>query len=300
MTSWDYRYQHIPILITMKPTPRILLGKRLFWTEKRDGSNVAIWIKRNPHNKKEYIQISSRNMVEAASDIQALVRRTEEYPKILKLLEEYPEFVIYVEACRKGRSITGIELYEKDFLIIFDIYNRSTKKFLPYINTHQHGFHHDVPVVGLWAETRHTSMKDLLKWKNYALKHCRAVGLEGMVIKWYGVPKNADYFQEFKKGLVQAKVKLDIPEPKRRKIGRGEVILPPIPDNEIFGAIDKAWQELGDEKFKDVSKAMPLIARHVSEECKQHLYSKPTKKLFALYKEFVERMLNIEGVASSE
>jgi len=34
--GWEFRYVHIPNLITMKPTPRILLGQKLFWTEKRD------------------------------------------------------------------------------------------------------------------------------------------------------------------------------------------------------------------------------------------------------------------------
>jgi len=41
-----------------------------------------------------------------------------------------------------------------------------------------------------------------------------------------------------------------------------------------------------------VEVAMPLVAKYVGEECKNHLYSKPQKKLFHLYKEFMERMLS--------
>lgn len=290
--GWDYKYPHIPLLLTMRPTLRILLGQRLFWTEKKDGECVAIWENIRVYKKEKFVQISSRNLIDAKSDIVSRVQASEDYPKVLKLLEENPQFVIYVELCKKGRSVTGIELYDRNYLYVFDIFDKSSGKFLPYVNVHQHCFHHKIPVVALWAETRHRSVKDLLKWKNYALRHCEAVKLEGMVIKAYKIPKSvSEYYKEFKKGLIQAKVKLDIPEPTVRKIGRGEPILPPIPDNEIFGAIDKAWQDLGTDDFNDISKAMPLIAQYVGKECKRHLYSKPKTKLFHLYQEYLERMI---------
>ena len=293
--SW--KYPHIPNLITMRPNPRILLGQRLFWTEKKDGSCITIWMKAYHHYPQSQSRpiISSRNMETASQDLQSLVKGTEDYPKILKLLEAYPELVIYVEACRKGRSITGIEVYERDTLFLFDIYNSSSKKFLSYVNVHQHAFHFGIPVVKLYAETRHRSMKDLLKFKNHVLGYCEAMKVEGMVIKAYKIPdKIKVYYKEYRKGLIQAKVKLDIPEPTVRKIARGEPILPPMPNNEILGVIDKAWQDLGTEDFKDVSKAMPLIARYVSKECKRELYSKPKTKLFHLYKEYLGRMVKDE------
>lgn len=291
--TWIYEYPHIPLLLSMKPTLRILLGQKLYWTEKRDGSNMAIWLRQNEYVKtKIEVQISSRNQESAAEDLVNLVKQCEEYPKILKLLEGNPEFVAYVEACREGRSVTGIEIYEKDFLVVFDIYNKALKKFLPYVLVHQHCFHYNIPVVKLWAETRHRTVKDLLKWKNHALEHCKAVGLEGMVIKAYKIPEKVGaYYREYAKGLMQAKVKLDVPEPKKRKISKGEPILPPIPDNEILGAIDKVLQDIGKEKFMDTRIAMPLIAQYVSEECRKHLYSQPKRKLFQLYQEFMERMI---------
>lgn len=285
MGSWKYRYQHIPLLITMKPTPRILLGQRLYWTEKEDGSCMAIWM------KDDKLQISSRNQEESASDLVALVKRTEEYSKVLKLLEENPQFVIYVEACRKGRSVTGIKVYDRDILFIFDIYDKSAEKFLPYICVHQHAFHHGIPIVKLYAETRHRSMKDLLKFRNHVLGYCEAVKQEGMVIKAYKIPERFQEWGEFKGGMIQAKVKLDVPEPTKRKIAKGEPIYPPIPENEIMGCIDKAWQELGTEKFMKTEIAMPLIAKYVGEACRQHLFSKPKTKLFHMYKEYTERLI---------
>lgn len=59
------RYAHIPLLMTMKPTPRILLGQRLFWTEKEDGSCMTLWM------KKDKPKISSRNQEDSAQDLKA-------------------------------------------------------------------------------------------------------------------------------------------------------------------------------------------------------------------------------------
>jgi len=281
----------------MKPTPRILLGRRLFWTEKRDGSNIAIWLKdvTTPYQevlrlKDERVQISSRNNEVAASDFQALVKRTAEYEKIENLLIENPQFVCYVEACRKGRSITGAELFDHEQLILFDIYDRDSGKFLPYVLTAQHAYHHKVPVVKLYAETRHRSMKDLLKYRNHVLGYCKEVGIEGMVIK----PRRP-YIKtkklEYSLGYVQAKIKLDVPEPIERKIVKGEPIYPAMPVGEVLGCIDKVYAELGSEKFQDVRTAMPMIAKVVGEACSEHLYSKPIKAIFKYYKEYLERQV---------
>jgi len=285
MGSWKYKYPQIPNLLNMNPTPRVLLGQKLFWTYKRDGSNICIWLEDGE------VKISSRKMKEASDDLKVLVKRTEEYKKIIELLKEEPTFIVYVEACAKGRSVTGTELYDKDFLIMFDIYDRETERFLPYVLVYQQGYHHKIPVVKLYAETRHRSIKDLLKFKKQVLEHCLAIKIEGMVIKAYKIPERVKEWREFRQGLIQAKVKIDIPEPTIRKMGKGEPIDPPIPEIEIMGAIDKAWQELGTEDFKEVRKAMPLIASLVKDECNKHLYSSPKQKLFSYYQKYLERKL---------
>lgn len=267
----------------MKPTPRILLGQRLFWTEKEDGSCMTLWM------KKDKPKISSRNQEDSAQDLKSLVERTPEYPKFVALLEEHPQFHLYIEACKRGRSITGIKVYERDICFLFDILDTGSGKFLPYINVHQHAFHHNIPVVGLWAETRHRSMKDLLKYKNYALKYCEAMKFEGVVIKAYRIPERFRNWHGFDKGMIQAKVKLDIPEPKKRKISKGEPILPRMPENEVMGAIDKVWQELGDNKFLEPKTAMPLIAQEVKKAMIEHFFSKPEYKFYFYYNLYIER-----------
>jgi len=91
---------------------------------------------------------------------------------------------------------------------------------------------------------------------------------------------------------IQSKVKQDIPKPLVKKIARGQPEYPSIPENEILGCIDKAWQELGTERFRNVREAMPLIAKLVGEACKEHLYSKSDKALFIYYKQYLEGIIN--------
>lgn len=271
------KYPHIPNLETMhNPNARILLGKTLYWTEKKDGSNLGFWL-----NEKNQVQISSRNMLIAAEDLQTYAKYTKEYGKIIKMLKDNPEFIVYAELCRKGRSITGIEYYDHTFLIVFDIRNKKTKQFLPYINVHQHCFHYEIPVVKLYAKTRHRSMKDLLKFRNHVLEYCRAVNLEGMVIKTFGEWNG-------KRMYIQAKVKLDVPRPVKIKIAKGEPIYPPIPKNEIMGAIAKVEADYGLTYNPKID--MPRIVEYVKKEMKKHLYSEPKgKKIFQFYKEYLEK-----------
>jgi len=300
--GWKYKYPKIPHLENLRPTPRILLGRKLYWTFKEDGSNLCFWVKENvPKDEADFtillqgkptpckIQISSRNLEQASKDLVSLAKSTQEYSKIAGWLRVEPWLLIYAEACRKGRSVTGVKTYDRNQLIVFDIAHKYSvdtdgnlaQAFWPYVYMYQQCYQRGIPCVGLYAETRHTSMKDLLKFRNHVLAYCKSMNWEGMVVKTY----------TRKYGLIQCKVKVDIPQPIVRKIKKGEPIYPPIPENEIMGAIDKVWQELGTEKFKDVKIAMPKIAKAVSEECKKHLYSSPKGKLYNYYLKYLERHL---------
>jgi hypothetical protein len=118
-------------------------------------------------------------------------------------------------------------------------------------------------------------MPDLLKYKNHILEVCEALKEEGMVAKTFN--KDGEY--------IQAKVKLDIPEPKERIIHEGPPKLPQIPKSEILGAISHVEADFGlTGKPKD---DMPRIAKAVAEECRKHLYSSRSN-LFAFYQEYLE------------
>jgi len=296
------RYDHISNLDSNIQF-RQLLGRKIFWTHKEDGSNIEIYLKGNEP------VVSSRNLEVASNDLVTLVKNTEEYPKILELLVENPSFGVYVEACRKGRSITGACVYDKDKLVAFDIFDYNIQCFLPYTLMYQFCYHHNVPVVTLFAETRHVTIKDLVKWRDHILRHCKDVNLEGMVgktlprkkytcsckyysyVKFDECPKckNRDIMMSWE--YLQTKVKVDIPIATVKKIASGEPVYPNIPESEVMNAIDKVWQELGTEKFIDKRLAMPLIAKYVSESCKEHLYSNRGVQLFQFYEAYKIRHL---------
>jgi hypothetical protein len=287
-------YPHIPILDSMRPTKRVLLGQRLFWTHKKDGSNVAIQAVGGIIWQGEVLSIkpliSSRNQAEAASDITALVMRTEEYPKIIQLIKDNPEFICYVEACHKGVSVTRIETYERDQLFLFDIFSKKSGKYLPYVLVHQMAFHYNIPIVGLWAETRHVTEDSLDETVEQALQFCKENNLEGLVIKAYEIPeKIAGYYKEYGEGLIMAKVKQDIPKrPKLVKKENGQPQYPPCPDSEVLGAIAKVEADFG--LTGEAGHDMPLIAKYVGLEQEKHLYSSPVKKLFSYWQDYLADM----------
>jgi hypothetical protein len=276
------RYPHIPIL-TSGRIARSLLGKRLFFTIKEDGECVTIWLKAFRRSKKSELIISSRNLETASKDIQNRVKGTEEFPKIVKMLGDNPMFRIVTEECRKGRSVTGIKTYDRDQLFVVDIYDTAIDNYLPYTLMYQSCYHYGIQTVKLYAETRHRTIKDLLKFKNHVLEYCDSecegkTKEEGMVCSTFD-----DEGQ-----LLKAKVKLDIPEPKIRKVREGQVILPQIPESEIMGAISKVEADYG--LTKQPKDDMPKIAAEVSKACKEHLYSS-RGNLFQYYKIYLERMI---------
>jgi hypothetical protein len=266
------KYQHIPHLETMRPTPRILLGKLLTWTIKEDGENVTVW------NKKKKLHLSSHNMEDASDDIKLRCMNAEDWHKVLEIMAENPTYRLILEECRKGRSVTGVKVYDRAILFLVDIFDLRIMNYLPYTVVYQTAVHHDMPCVKLYAQTRHRTLKDLLKYKNHVFDVCNALHEEGMVVKTYD--KDGKY--------IMAKVKVDIPKPIEKKISKGEVILPQIPDSEIYGAISHVESDFG--LTKEPSHDMPLIAQEVAKECKKHYY-KNKANLFKYYQNYLETMM---------
>lgn len=184
------RYQHIPILITNARLQRELLGKRLQWTIKEDGECVMIWQRKRKHIKRlTEVVISSHNQEIAADDIQTKVKACPEYLKILELIKANPTFRVIAEECRKGRSVTSVKTYDRDILYVVDIFDTSIMNYLHHTVVHQHCYHFGLPVVKLYQETRHRTLKDLLKFANHVLEYCESQKEygkdEGVVVKTF-------------------------------------------------------------------------------------------------------------------
>jgi len=296
-----WRYMELSKILHLRNEGRELLGKHLYFTEKRDGSCLAVWLKLLPRWKrilnkilrkrfdnipdpcKYQVMVSSRNMEMAQYSIRADFRRCEDSVPVLIYLNEHPTHIVFGELLRKGLSPTRIEDHKKVEFIVFDIFDTmkwyKTNKlfgFKAYQQIHQECYHYNMKCVKLFGEGRFMSMESLLKYRDKMLIICEQENREGVVIKT---------FQEGNKPLY-CKEKLDIARSRGQpKLERGQPELPPLPFSEAVGAVDKAYADLG-EDFSDKRKAMPMVARYIQHEMEKHICSKPELNFYFLYREY--------------
>jgi len=67
-----------------------------------------------------------------------------------------------------------------------------------------------------------------------------------------------------------------------------------MPEDRVYRALQHAFDEVGEENWKDKSIAMPTFARHVSTEAREHNFSMPRN----IYRYYVET--SIEQIKNSE
>jgi len=279
----EIKYPDLDAIMMQYPNPRILLGREIFWQEKRDGSNIGAYL--TDDNK---LLLRSRNMNIASQSFHNAFNETAEAEKVKELLimqrdDYHNDCVVFGEMLTMGKSPTRTEFHEKHEFIVFDIWSSSFNGFAPYINVYQPCYHLDIPIVELYGTSSHRTIESLLAFRDTMLQKAKANGREGVVGKIYENNTMYKYFKE----------KLDTPKLDKtpRLIEEGAIVLPPLPESEILGALDKVLVDIGEESFKDVRKAMPLFARYVSIECKKHICARPTKNLFTYYKEKLEDMV---------
>ncbi len=65
-------------------------------------------------------------------------------------------------------------------------------------------------------------------------------------------------------------------------IEEGKIELPDLPASEIYGAITKAFYDLGPDQFDRKEVALPLVAQYVADECRNH-NCRPVKNLAMYY-----------------
>lgn len=272
-------YPEMNRIALLYPTPRILLGEEIYWTEKRDGSQLRISFDGELH-------ISTHHQEDASAQFKQCFLDTEQSSKVIEFLKDTSGFpvspncdfnygtVIFGELLVKGKSPARFETHEKHDFVVFDIYSQKSERFLPYNNVYQQCFHYQIPVVKCWAITKHETEESLLQTRDEILEKAKLERREGTVLKSY----NKQIF---------AKEKLDTPKIEHVKIENGLPQLPPLPESEVLGAVAKVHADLGDD-FKDKVKAMPMIAKYVSEEQEKHLCSRPINNLFSYYQSYIE------------
>ena len=276
------RYPHLNAIIMQYPNPRILLGHEIYWQEKRDGSNIGVYL--TDDNK---LLLRSRNMDVASQSFHNAFNGTGEAEKIKELLimqrdEYHDECVLFGEMLRMGKSPTRTEYHEKHEFIAFDLYSSRIPGFVPYTLLYQHCHHFDISIVKLYGTSRHVTIESIMEFRDTMLQKAKVNGREGVVGKTYEKNTMFAYFKE----------KLDTPKIEKlpRLIEDGTAVLPPLPESEILGALDKVLVDIGTESFNDIKKVMPLFARYVGIECKKHICARPERNLFKIYKQKLEDM----------
>ena len=274
------RYSELNPIMAMYPNPHILLGHKIYWQEKRDGSNIGAYL-----NEEDDINLRSRNMDIASEDFHTIFLETKEAENVKELLismrdEWNDECVIFGELLVKGKSPTRTELHDKHEFIIFDVWSTKIGDLIPYTLVYQHCYHFGLPIVDLYGTSRHMTLESLLAFRDKILEIAKEKGREGTVGKTFEKNAKYKYFKE----------KLDLPKFKKkpRHIEGGKPIPPPLPESEILGALDKALVDLGMSEFKNVKKAMPLFAEYVGAECRKHNCCRGDGLLFQYYRAKVE------------
>jgi len=257
------------------PNPHILLGKEIIFQEKRDGTNAGLYLDEN-----DKLQIRTRNKIVADKDFYTLFDMIEgAREKVTELLfdarEWKDEYVVFGELMRGDKSYTRVEHRTKPEFAVFDIWSNKHNNFMPYVLSYQHAYHFELPFVKVVGKCISSEIEHLYQFKYKMLEWAKENQREGVVGKVYG--NEPIFFKE----------KLDTPEMEKipTEIQDGKIILPELPDSEVYGAIEKVIADIGFTNFRDIKIAMPKIAEYIAIECKKHNCRNPSKKLVKYYNE---------------
>ena len=309
--SVNWKYPDLDRLGRLYPHPSIVLNQRIWYTHKRDGSCTCVWrkdIRKFEMDKKKLKKIveddrldpnedltdklilSSRNMPVAANDVQLAFKSTDEYLKIVELLNDNPQLYLFGEFLLKGKSPARFENHEKAEWIGFDIINpqdiqdeyqpTNPRGFLTIPYVYQLYYQYGIPTPRVMAEAEgFTSIDSIFDFDKTMKDMCEQDKIEGAVAKTTN-------------GIFRWKIKTDLPEPEI-KVPREDntVQLPPLPESEAFGAVDKVFVELGFNTFKDKSVAMPMVAEYIHREMEKHTYGKPRANYYYYYTTYLDERI---------
>ena len=266
----NIRYPSLNRIAQLYPSPEVVLNRIIYWTEKRDGINLGVYL-----DEKEEINVRTRNLIRGERRIIKILQNTKQYSNIKDLLTD--RFVVFGELLMKGKSPTRIEFHKEDQFIIFDIWSLENKGFLTYNLMKGLTNLYELPTVQLYTMSLHKSLDSLFNIRDDMLSLAKVNGREGVVGKVY---ENGTVFKYFKE-------KIMLPKLIKTKVVVQDK--PELPEFEIMGSVSKVFADLSLEDFKNVRIAMPMIANYAAEESKKHGCSK-CKNLFRFYQLFLEEI----------
>jgi len=262
MSKW-HKYYDLESIRRLKNEGRELLGKRIILTEKRDGENVSLWLDEegNP-------QISSHNLEKPDPSVVSRFKETPEYSKAVELLKDElqykNDYILYGELLKKV-SPTRIEPKRKHaHWVLFDIWDVKENRYIGYSSLYQKAYGYKIPVVAAIDSIVCSTLEDLEENIKNAMSWCKRHRREGVVGKDYA---NQIFFKE----------KINLPElPKLKNLNGSQVQYPPMPEDRILRALQHAFDECGGlPNWMDKAKAMPLVAKHLANEGREHNFAVP-------------------------
>lgn len=265
------KYPHINHFYNAEPNIEAFLGRKLYVQEKLDGSNAGFYL-----NQKGEVEIRSRNNTIADGTMYKWAKQCGIIPSVKELLENASEwgseYVLFGELYGTGKSPTRVQCYDKPFFVAFDLWSSKAGGFVPYVNAYQNCYHFDIPFVETALHGSFSTVAHLQANLEELLDVAREKHLEGYVIKTWDVKqRDMDNWGVTELPLM-FKHKLDTPRLEKILSVKDfeKVILPVLPESEIYGAINRVKMDGLCKDFRDIKEAMPAIARYVGEECKKH------------------------------
>jgi len=280
----DYNYPRFSYIENLRPSKEILLGREIYWTEKRDGSCLGIGLTEGG----EWL-IRSRNQEQAANDLKAAFLASPESEAVREFIEHGREFgeeyAVFGELLQPGKSPARFEMHERHEFVAFDAMCIPSGEFITYPALYQRCYQADLPIVPLYSKSIHYSMENLLEYRDSMLEIADSKGREGVVAKTWDSATNMQAICQ-PGNFIYVKEKLDalrVPIVTDADLVGMKPILPPLPESEIYTAIVAVRDELG-EQFADPRIAMPRIADALKNESQKHCRAN-VKNMFKYYQD---------------
>jgi len=278
------KYHSLDPIRRLRYAGRELLGKKLFITVKRDGECVNPWL-----NSEGNVVVGSRGQPVAASDIQNRMKNTPEWDKVQDMLkselEDYRSRLQPYGELLKHVSPTRIEPKRKHIhWIMFDIWDLDAERWLGYNRVFQYGHKYKIPVVKLLEIATCNTMEELSTMVDTHMKWCRRHRREGIVIKCGNAYGPHDVLVAMGgHPWAYAKEKIDLPKQvKIRRSSENRPLLPAMPEEKIQSALRQAYDVCPPDEWTNPSVAMPLVAKYMATEAREHNYETP-KNMFYIW-----------------
>ena len=175
-----------------------------------------------------------------------------------------------------GKTPTQIEEPIKEpELIMLDILDTNTNEFLDYGSLQSYHFNYKIPIVSLLETVLPKSKEELNKHIEELLDWCKSAKREGVVGKIYYNPNGKQIF--FKEKII-------IPKPKKEH-KKEENTFPEMDEHTKERAIEHTIDEITkiaeskgmtvEEVWKDKAITMPILAKHIRLEAREHDFKEP-------------------------